>query len=384
MRRSIFEWEHDTFRESVRAFLKSEASPNSERWRQQGIVDREFYRAAGRAGVLLMWAEEELGGQGIADFRYEQILIEENARHGDPGALLSLHNWIVAPYVDRLGNAEQRQRLLPGCAAGDTILGIAITEPDAGSDVAGLKSTAVDRGDHWLLNGSKTYVSNGVNGDLFVVVARTVSDDPHGLGLFLVERGMKGFERGKKLDKIGLVSQDTAELFFDDVEVPRQNVLGDPTRGFAHLMQGLVEERLVCALGSLAAAEEALRLTCDYVTERQVFGKPVAAFQNTRFRVADMRTEIDVAQAFADHCVRELNDGRLTAELAAQAKLFMTELEGRVTDACVQLHGGAGYMTEYKVARLYADARVSRIYAGSNEIMREIIARAVLPQSGAR
>ncbi|MEE8137918.1 MAG: acyl-CoA dehydrogenase family protein [Thermoanaerobaculia bacterium] len=377
MKRKIFEWEHDAFRESVRAFLKEEVQPHAERWREAGIVDREAFRKAGGNGFLLIWADEKYGGQGIEDFRYEQVIMEETPRYGEPGFYMTLHSRLAGPYIQHFGNEEQKERYLPKCVTGETILAIAITEPDAGSDVAGLKSTAVDKGDYYLLNGSKTYVSNGINADLVIVVARTVPDDHRGLGLFQVERGMEGFRSGRKLEKIGLHAQDTAELFFDNVEVPRENVLGEPDKGFYYLMQGLAEERLICAVQSLAAAEEAFRLTMEHIQERRAFGRPLAAFQGTRFRMADMRTEMDLAQVFIDRCVEEHNDGRLTGELAAEAKLYTSELEGRVTDGCVQLHGGAGYMAEYKIARLYANARVSRIYGGASEIMREIIARSL-------
>jgi acyl-CoA dehydrogenase len=311
----------------------------------------------------------------VEDFRYEQIVIEEMAHHGDPGFGLSLHSRLVAPYLGRLGSPEQKQRFLPGCIQGETILGIAMSEPGAGSDVAGIRTRAEDKGDYFLLNGSKTYISNGINGDLFVVAARTVPDNPHGLGLFLVERGMDGFRRGRNLKKLGLKAQDTAELFFDNVRVPRENVLGDPRKGFYYLMQFLAEERLIVACGCVAAAEAALQVTLDYVRERSAFGRPVAMFQNTRFKLAEMRTRIDVAQTFVDRLVMDHNEGKLTPEVAAEAKVFCSELEGWVTDECLQLHGGAGYMDEYPISRMYANARVSRIYAGSSEIMREIIAR---------
>jgi acyl-CoA dehydrogenase len=373
--RRIFEEEHEIFRESVSRFLQAEIKPHVERWLEQGMVDREAFRKAGEHGLCLMWAEEAYGGMGIEDFRFEQIVIEEIARHGDPGFGLSLHSRLVGPYIGKLGSEEQKARLLPGCVSGETILGVAMTEPGAGSDVAGIRTRAEDRGDHWLLNGSKTYISNGINGDLFVVAARTVPDHPHGVGLFLVERGMEGFTRGRNLKKLGLKAQDTAELFLEDVRVPKSNVLGDPTKGFYYLMQFLAEERLIVAAGSVAAAEVALDLTIEYVKDRRVFGRAVADFQNTRFQLADMRTRIDVAQAFVDRLVMDHNAGRLSAEVAAEAKLFCTELEGQVTDQCLQLHGGAGYMDEYPISRMYANARVSRIYAGSSEIMKEIIAR---------
>lgn len=375
MERTIFDMEHDMFRDSVRKFLQREVAPHVDRWHEQGIVDREVFRKAGEQGLCLMWADEEFGGLGLEDFRYEQIIIEEIVHHGDPGFGLSLHSRLVGPYLGTLGSPEQQSRFLPGCVSGETILGIAMSEPGTGSDVSGIRTRAEDMGDHYLLNGSKIYISNGINGDLFVVAARTVADQPHGLGLFLVERDMEGFTRGRNLKKMGLKAQDTAELFFDNVKVPKDNVLGDPHKGFYYLMQFLAEERLIVAVGCVAAAEAALQTTIEYVKERKAFGQPIAAFQNTRFKLADMRTRIDVAQTFVDRLVMDHNAGKLSAEVAAEAKVFCSELEGWVTDECLQLHGGAGYMDEYRISRLYANARVSRIYAGSSEIMREIIAR---------
>jgi len=373
--RRIFEEEHEIFRDSVARFFQAEIQPHVEGWLEKGIVDREAFTKAGEQGLCLMWADEAYGGLGLEDFRFEQIIIEELAKYGDPGFGLSLHSRLVGPYIGKLGNDEQKARFLPGCISGETILGIAMSEPGAGSDVAGIRTRAEDKGDHWLLNGSKTYISNGINGDLFVVAARTSPDNPYGIGLFLVERDLEGFTRGRNLKKMGLKAQDTAELFFDNVKVPKGNVLGDPMKGFYYLMQFLAEERLIVASGSLAAAEVALGLTIEYVKERRVFGQTVADFQNTRFMLADMRTRIDVGQAFIDRLVMDHNEGRLSAEVAAEAKLFCTELEGQVTDQCLQLHGGAGYMDEYPISRMYANARVSRIYAGSSEIMKEIIAR---------
>jgi alkylation response protein AidB-like acyl-CoA dehydrogenase len=377
MQRAIFDEEHEIFRNSVVRFLQAEVAPNIERWLEAGIVDRELFRKAGEQGYCLMWADEAYGGMGVEDFRFEQILIEENAFHGDAGFGLALHSRLCAPYIGHLGTPEQKARFLPGCVSGETILGIAMTEPGAGSDVAGIRTHAQEQDDHWLLNGSKTYISNGINGDLFIVAARTVADHPHGIGLFLVERGMEGFKRGRNLKKLGLKAQDTAELFFDNVRVPKDNVLGDPRKGFYYLMQFLAEERLIVASGCVAAAEAALRLTLDYVRERRAFGRAIAEFQNTRFKLAEMRTRIDVAQVFIDRCVMDHNERKLTPEIAAEAKLFASELEGWVTDECLQLHGGAGYMDEYPISRLYANARVSRIYAGSSEIMKEIVARSM-------
>jgi alkylation response protein AidB-like acyl-CoA dehydrogenase len=377
MLRNIFEEDHEMFRDSVAKFLQAEVTPHLERWLDAGIIDRDLFRKTGEQGYNLMWADEAYGGLGIEDFRFEQILIEENAYHGDAGFGLSLHSRLCGPYIGKLGNEEQKARLLPGCISGETILGIAMTEPGAGSDVAGIRTRAEEDGDHWVINGSKIYISNGINGDLFIVAARTVADHPHGIGLFLVERGMEGFTRGRNLKKLGLKAQDTAELFFDNVRVPKANVLGDPRKGFYYLMQFLAEERLIVACGCVAAAEAALRLTLAYVQERRAFGRAIAEFQNTRFKLAEMRTRVDVAQVFIDRCVMDHNAGKLTPEVAAEAKLFASEVEAFVTDEGLQLHGGAGYMDEYPISRLYANARVSRIYAGSTEIMKEIVARSM-------
>ena len=377
MDRLIFEEEHEMFRDSVRSFMQNEIGPHSDRWHEQGIVDREAFLAAGEMGLLLMWADEKYGGAGVSDFRYEQILIEENAHFGDPGFFMTLHSRLVGPYIGNFGTEEQKARWLPKCISGEHILAVAITEPGAGSDVAGIRTRAEDKGDHFLLNGSKTFISNGINADLVVVVARTDPNSSHGLSLFVVERGMEGFERGKNLKKMGLKSQDTAELFFNNVRVPKENLLGEKNRGFYQLMHALAEERLLGACGYIASAEAAFNLTLDYVQERKAFGQAIADFQNTRFKLADMRTEIDVGYAFIDRCVEVHNRGALSAEDAAKAKLWTSELEARVTDEGVQLHGGNGYMDEYKISRLYTNARISRIYAGSSEIMREIIARSL-------
>jgi len=365
------------FRDSVRSFMQNEIGPHSDRWHEQGIVDREAFLAAGEMGLLLMWADEKYGGAGVPDFRYEQILIEENAHFGDPGFFMTLHSRLVGPYIGNFGTEEQKARWLPKCISGEHILAVAITEPGAGSDVAGIRTRAEDKGDHFLLNGSKTFISNGINADLVVVVARTDPNSSHGLSLFVVERGMEGFERGKNLKKMGLKSQDTAELFFNNVRVPKENLLGETNRGFYQLMHALAEERLLGACGYIASAEAAFNLTLDYVQERKAFGQAIADFQNTRFKLADMRTEIDVGYAFIDRCVEVHNRGALSAEDAAKAKLWTSELEARVTDEGVQLHGGNGYMDEYRISRLYTNARISRIYAGSSEIMREIIARSL-------
>jgi len=377
VKRLIFEEEHDLFRESARRFFEKEIGPHRDRWDENGQVDREAYRKAGEQGLLCMFVDPVYGGAGIEDFRFEQIVIEENHRHGDPGFFIHLHSRLVAPYIAQLGTEEQKQRFLPGCVSGETILGIAMTEPGAGSDLAGMKTHAVRHDDHYVLNGQKTYISNALIGDLFVVAARTNPDAPRELGLFLVESGMPGFQRGKKLKKLGLGSQDTAELFFDNVKIPLANVLGDPAQGFYYLMQFLAEERLIGAATYVTNSEVAFEITLDYINERKIFGQAVGDFQYNRFKMADMRMEIDITQNFVDTCVMQHNAGQLSSELAAKAKLFASELEGRVTDACLQLHGGAGFMDEYRISRMYRNARVSRIYAGSSEVMRELIARSI-------
>jgi alkylation response protein AidB-like acyl-CoA dehydrogenase len=375
MQRTIFEPEHEQFRDSVRKFMQTEVAPHVDRWREAGMVDREIYLKAGEAGLLCLFADEKYGGAGIQDLRFDQIVVEENMRHGDIGFYINLHSDLVAPYIHKLGDEEQKARFMPGIISGETILAVAMTEPSTGSDLAGMKTRAVDKGDHWLLNGSKTYISNGILGDVIVVAARTDPDRPHGISLLLVERGMEGFERGRNLDKMGLKSQDTAELFFNDVKVPKENMLGEPGQGFKYLAQMLAQERVFAAIGFMATAQTAFDLTLEYVKERRAFGKPIGAFQNTRFKMAQMRAELDMAQTFVDQCVMLLNDNALSAEDASAAKLLASELEGRVMDQCVQFHGGAGYMEEYRISRMYTDARISRIFAGTSEIMLEIIGR---------
>jgi alkylation response protein AidB-like acyl-CoA dehydrogenase len=377
MDRNIFDEDHEMFRDASRAFLINEIKPHVDKWDEQEIVDREAFLKAGEQGLLCMWADEKYGGAGISDFRFEQILLEENAKHGDVGFFMFLHNRLVGPYIGELGTEEQKERWLPKCVSGEYILAVAMTEAGAGSDVSGIRTKAEDKGDHYLLNGSKTFISNGILADLVIVAAKTDPNSSHGMSLFVVERGMEGFERGKNLKKMGMHSQDTAEMFFNNVKVPKENLLGEWNRGFYHLMHFLAEERLLSAVGALANAEAAYEVTLEYATDRKVFGQAVADFQVNRFKFADMRMEMDVCQAFIDHCVTMHNEGDLSADDSAKAKLFATELEDRVTDQCVQLHGGNGYMDEYPISRMYTAARVSRIYAGSSEIMREIIARSI-------
>lgn len=377
MRRLIFDEDHEMFRDSVRRFMQAEIAPHIDAWREQGFCDPQAFRKAGDQGLLCMWVDEAYGGAGISDFRFEQIVIEETIRHGDIGLFLSLHSRLVAPYIGDLGSEALKARLLPKCISGETILGIAMTEPGAGSDLAGMKTRAVKDGDDWIISGSKTYISNGINGGAFIVAARTVPEHSHGIGLFVVEAGMEGFSRGRNLKKMGLKTQDTAELFFENVRVPAENVLGDPTKGFYSLMRHLAQERLISAVQEVAHAEVAFELTMEYILERKAFGRPIGAFQNSRFKMAEMRTTLDILQTFVDQCVLLHNSQELGSELAAEAKLAASELESVVMDNCVQLHGGSGYMSEYRISHMFTDARVSRIYAGSSEIMKEIIARSI-------
>ncbi len=371
-----FTEEQHMFRDAYRKFLAAEIVPHMEGWREAGIVDREAFLKAGEQGFLMVWPDEEYGGMGDSDFRFEQIIIEETAyaRAGD--WYNSLHSRLVGPYLTRFGSKEQCARILPKCVSGEHILAIAMTEPDAGSDLAGMRSHAIEQEDHWLLNGSKVYISNGINADIVIVAAKTDPDNnPHHMTLFIVERGMEGFERGRNLKKMGMKAQDTAELFFNNVQVPKANVLGEPGQGFIYLMKGLAEERLMGAAGYLAGAQLSWDLTADYVRERKAFGKPVAAFQNTQFKLAEMRTQLDILQSYVDQCVKSFAAGALTAVDAAKAKLVTSEIQVAMADLGVQLHGGAGYMDEYPISRQYTDAKVSTIYAGSSEIMKLIISR---------
>lgn len=376
MIRTIYESEHEIFRRSVQAWAEAEVYPHSDSFREKGMVSRAVWESAGAHGFLAMYADEKYGGAGVDDFRYDMILVEELMAR-ENGFYLPLHNRIVAPYIYRLGSEEQRERFMPGIIAGTTILGIAMTEPGTGSDLAAIRTKAEDKGDHWLLNGAKTYISNGILADLVVVAARTEIEGRKGIGLFLVERGMEGFSRGRQLKKIGLKSQDTAELNFADVRVPKANVLGDPSGGFKLMVRNLAEERLVGSVQFISHAQRAFDLTLDFIQTREAFGRKIGTFQNSRFKMAEMKTRLDATWAFVDACAREHLAHRLGADLAAEAKLFSSETEAFVTDECLQLHGGAGFMEEYEVARMYCTARVSRIYAGTSEIMKEIIGRSL-------
>jgi len=375
-----FSSEDEAFRIEVRQFFSAEYPVELlEKAASGASLAKEDYQKseqayAKRGWLCVNWPVSEGGPGWTVNQKY---IFDQELEYA--GAIVPVPMGViyVGPVICAFGTEEQKARWLPKCVSGENILAIAMTEPGAGSDVSGIRTTAEDKGDHFLLNGSKTFISNGILADLVIVAAKTDPNSSHGLSLLVVERGMDGFERGKNLRKMGMHSQDTAELFFNNVKVPKENLLGEFNRGFYHLMHFLAEERLLSAAGSLANAEAAYAVTMEYASERRVFGQMVADFQVNRFKFADMRTEMDVAQTFIDRCVMVHNDGKLTAEDAAKAKLFATELEDRVTDQCVQLHGGSGYMDEYPISRMYTAARVSRIYAGSSEIMREIIARSI-------
>ncbi|MHC5705087.1 acyl-CoA dehydrogenase family protein [Streptomyces tirandamycinicus] len=379
MKRQIFDAEHEAFRDTVRSFIGKEVLPHYEQWEKDGIVSRDVWLAAGRQGLLGPAVPEEYGGGGNSDFRYSAVLAEEFTRAGAPGLAIGLHNDVIGPYLTSLATEEQKRRWLPGFCSGEIITAIAMTEPGAGSDLQGIRTTAEDRGDHWLLNGSKTFISNGILADLVIVVARTAPEGgAKGLSLLVVERGTEGFERGRNLDKIGQKAQDTAELFFDDVRVPKENLLGQRDGAFGHLMTNLAQERLSIAVAAIAAAEHLLEITTRYVKEREAFGRPLAKLQHIRFEIAEMATECAVTRTFLDRCIVDHSDGRLDAVHASMAKWWATELQKRVADRCLQLHGGYGYMAEYRVARAFTDGRIQTIYGGTTEIMKEIIGRALL------
>jgi alkylation response protein AidB-like acyl-CoA dehydrogenase len=377
MQRTIFEPEHDLFRKTVDHFVATEIVPNHAEWTRAGIVDKAMFRAAGEQGLLGTAIPAEFGGGGVDDFRYNAIINEVTTASGvgASATCITLHNDICLPYFLSYCDDEQAKRWFPGLATGDLMSAIAMTEPGTGSDLAGIATTAIRDGDEYVVNGSKTFISSGINADLVIVVART-GDDPHGgLSLLVVEEGMEGFERGRNLEKIGLHAQDTAELFFNEVRVPAQNRLGEEGSAFMQLVNNLPQERLSMAVGAVAGAEAAFALTLDYAKERQAFGRPIGSFQHNRFVLAELKTEIDIARVFVDRLLEEHGTGRLTVEQAAEAKWWTSELLQRVVDAGVQLHGGYGYMLEYPIASAYVDARAGRIYGGTTEIMKEIIGR---------
>jgi alkylation response protein AidB-like acyl-CoA dehydrogenase len=376
--RTLFEPEHELFRESYRAFLQRFVAPHHEQWEKDKIVDRGVWLEAGKQGFLGMAVPEEYGGGGNPDFRYNTIITEETTAGRFSGIGFGLHNDVVAPYLLRLANEEQKQRWLPKFCTGELITAIAMTEPGTGSDLQGIKTRAVKDGDDWVLNGSKTFITNGINSDLVIVVAQTSPDKGAlGFSLLVVERGMEGFERGRKLDKIGLEAQDTAELSFTDVRVPSANMLGEEGQGFVYLMQNLPQERLSIAVMAAAAMEAVIELTLQYTKERKAFGKPIGSFQNSRFVLAELATEATAVRMMVDEFIRLHLDEKLTAEQAAMAKWYSTEAQVRLTDRCLQLYGGYGYMREYPIARAYLDARVQTIYGGTTEIMKEIIGRSL-------
>ena len=378
MDRQIFDEEHDMFREAFRRFIDKEVTPHFAEWERNGIVPRELFASAGAKGFLCMQAPEEFGGGGIKDFRYNAIIGEELMYAGTGGAGLgiTLHNDITLPYFLELTNDDQKARWLPGICSGELITAVAMTEPQIGSDLASMSTTATRDGDHYVVNGSKTFITNGINADLVITAVKTDPSLKHkGMTLMVLERGMKGFERGRNLDKIGLHSQDTAELFFTDVQVPASNVLGKEGEGFLNLVRNLAQERLSIAIAGVAASKAALNWTVEYTKDRKAFGQPIATFQNTKFKLAEIATEVEIGQVFVDRCLQQLNEGLLSAEEAAMAKWWCTELQKRTVDTCVQLHGGYGYMMEYPIARAYTDARVTTIYGGTTEIMKEIIGK---------
>jgi alkylation response protein AidB-like acyl-CoA dehydrogenase len=376
MKRLVFEAEHEQLRETTREYIERELVPNAEKWERERIVDRGAFVAAGKYGLIGFNLPEEFGGGGSDDFRFNAVIDEELARYGGPQPSLSLQNDVVGPYFKRLSNEEQKRRWLPGIAGGETIIAIAMTEPGAGSDLAGIRTSAVRDGDDWIVNGAKTFISSGINCDLVIVVARTDPDAGHkGFTLLVVERGMEGFTRGRKLDKMGLHAQDTSELNFDNVRVPSSNVLGEEGRGFYHLMHNLPSERLSIAISAIAGARETWRQTLQYAKDRTAFGQPIGSFQHNRFLLAEMDTELDVSERYLDRCLQAVVDGELTAVEAAKAKWWCTETAKKVIDGCVQLHGGYGYMMEYRVARDYVDSRIQTIFGGTTEIMKDLIGR---------
>jgi alkylation response protein AidB-like acyl-CoA dehydrogenase len=374
--RTLFEPEHEMFRDSYRTFLKRSVAPYHQQWEIDGIVDRGVWLEAGKQGFLGMGVPEEHGGGGVADFRYNAIVTEETTAAGFSGLGFALHNDMVAPYLLRLATAEQKQRWLPRFCSGECITALAMTEPGAGSDLQGIRTRAVRDGDGWVLNGSKTFITNGINADLVIVFAQTDPDKGSmGYSLLVVERGMAGFERGRRLDKIGMTGQDTAELSFTDVRVPAENLLGKVGKGLLYLMQNLPQERLSIAVMSAAAMAATLESTLEYVQQRKAFGRPIGSFQNSRFVLAELATEATAIRIMVDEFIRLHDAGKLTAEQAAMAKWFATEAFVRLADRCLQLHGGYGYMREYPIAKSYLDARVQTIYGGTTEIMKEIIGR---------
>jgi alkylation response protein AidB-like acyl-CoA dehydrogenase len=377
VRRTVFEDVHEDFRASVHGFLAREAAPRAAEWEAAGMVDRDFWRGAARQGYVGFAAPEDLGGAGAADFRFNAVIDEEVVATGTVGDGFSLTNDIVMPYLVELASDEQQRRWLPGVTAGELVVAIAMSEPGTGSDLRAIATTATWRDDHYTVSGAKTFVTSGIQADLVIVAAKLRRDGRGGMGLFAVDAGSPGFSRGRKLEKVGRRAQDTAELFFDEVRVEPGDVLGDDDAGFGYLMRNLPQERLSIAVTAVAHAERALDLTLDYVRTRNAFGRPIGSFQANRFDLAQLSTEVAVARVYVDRCIEALLDGELAAPEAAGAKFLTTDLEFRVVDRCMQLHGGYGYMEEYAIARMWRDARVQRIYGGTNEVMREIVGRSL-------
>ncbi|WP_182345875.1 acyl-CoA dehydrogenase family protein [Tomitella gaofuii] len=376
MERTLFDDDHKLFRDSYRGFLAEHVAPFHDQWEDDNIVDREVWVEAGKLGFLGMAVDEKYGGGGVQDFRYNAVVTEESVRGGYSGLGFMLHNDVIQPYLMNLCNDEQKERWLPRFCTGELITAIAMTEPGTGSDLQGIKTNAKRDGDDWILNGAKTFITNGIHSDLVIVVAQTdPSKGAQGFSLLGVERGMPGFERGRNLDKIGLKAQDTAELSFNDVRVPAANLIGEEGMGFAYLMQNLPQERLSIAVVAAAAMEQVLQETIEYCRDRKAFGRSIGSFQNSRFVMAELATETKIARVFVDQCIEALNRGELTIEEAAMAKWWTTEKQVALIDRCLQMHGGYGYMREYPVAKAYMDSRVQTIYGGTTEIMKEIIGR---------
>lgn len=378
MRRNIFEEVHDDFRATARAFFERECVPNVEKWEKDGKVSREAWLAAGAAGLIGWEFDEKYGGLGVKDFRFNQIISEEMFMTGSVGIGLGVQNDILMPYMNNLTTDEQKERWLPKFISGEYIGSVAMSEPAAGSDLAGIKTTARDEGDHWVVNGQKTFISNGLLSKLVLTAVKTDPSERHkGISLLMIEDGMEGFTRGRKLDKIGQFSADTAELFFEDVKVPKNNLVGGLNRGFYHLVSNLPSERVGVACYALPAARRALDLTKAYALERTAFGQPIGKFQVNRHFLAEMQTKLDAAQCYLDQCVLSVNDGTLTDEDAAGLKWWTSEVQWEIIDRCLQMHGGYGYINEYEVARLWRDSRVQRLYAGTTEIMKDLMGRAM-------
>jgi alkylation response protein AidB-like acyl-CoA dehydrogenase len=378
MARAIFDQEHEAFREAVGTFLDKEVVPFHDQWERDGIVDREVWAKAGAQGLLGLQLDEEHGGGGTPDFRYNVVIGEEMTRRGVYGPAFTLFNDMIVPYLTASASEEQRSRWFPGLCSGETIAAIAMSEPGAGSDLQGIRTSAVDAGDHYVLNGQKTFISNGILADLVVVVARTDPDAGHqGISLLVVERGMEGFERGRNLEKIGQHAQDTAELFFADVRVPKANLLGEEGSGFVHLMTNLSQERLSIAVSAATACEVVVEETLRYAKDRTAFGRPIGKFQHNRFVIAEMATEAHIARVFVDDCIARHLRGELDAKTASMAKYWVTELQNKLVDRGVQMHGGYGYMAEYPIARGFVNSRVQTIYGGTTEIQKEIIGRSL-------